>query len=423
MKVIFDSFFPGVTIDVRDVSSLTLDQSLDQWAWEVAVADGNMALKLTLQGDSWTLTAADLGYARDYARVLNDAYQLGRAGELAERYRQVTQIAESGAAYHTSRGYDRALLESKLQDIAAQLSRPAKDARVSGFSLKSRAFSFYEEKNGAQVDGAQLYAQAVKLLDRGAGGIIEIELETVYPSLTQAQLEKEYGLVASATTPAAASSASRLNNIALALKAINGQRVEAGATFSFNDATGERTTQKGYESAGAIDNGVMVQEPGGGVCQVSTTLFCAAAKAGLNIVERSPHSRVVGYVEMGKDAMVDWPGMDLRFTNDSGGPIYLTGALDGDKRVNIRVYGKKLKDGTSIALSAKRTGSTPAGADRLIPDPTLAAGERRLLEAAREGASATTYRSYLDAQGQVIKKEVLAYSTYPPAGNVYLVGP
>lgn len=416
------TYYPGITIDDRDVSDLTYEQALAQWAREDEVAARNMALKLSLDGDAWTLSAADLGYSSDYEQVLQDAYQVGRTGELAARYQQVRQIAESGAAYWVSRGYDQALLESKLQDIAAQLSRPARDARVSGFSVKNHTFSFHQETSGTQVDGAQLFAQAVKLLDQGVGGVLEIQRQTVRPSLTMAQLEKEYGLVASATTPAAASSQSRLNNIALALKAINGLRVEAGAAFSFNEATGERTTQKGYQSAGAIDNGVMVQEPGGGVCQVSTTLFCAAAKAGLKIVERSPHSRVVGYVEMGKDAMVDWPGMDLRFTNDSGGPIYLTGALDEDKRVSIRVYGKKLKEGASIALSVKRTGSSPAGADRLIPDPTLAAGERRLLEAAREGVSATTYRSYLDAQGQVIKKEVLAYSSYPPAGNVYLVG-
>lgn len=416
------TFYPGVSVDGRDVSSLTYDQALAQWAQEDEAIAQAMTLRLTLDEQVWTLTAQDVGYFSDYPQVLRQAYDLARTGDLAQRYRQVKTIAQEGAAYQVSRGYDAAQLLEKIQDLADELTRPAKDAQVSGFDLAHRAFTYKKEAAGARVDADALYRQAAALLDQGAGGSLEIQRQAVAPGVTQAQLEKQYGLIASATTPAAASTQSRLNNIALALKAINGQRIEKGETFSFNQATGQRTPQKGYESAGAINNGVMVQEPGGGVCQVSTTLFNAAAKAGLKIVERSPHSRVVGYVQMGKDAMVDWPGMDLRFANTTGGPIYLAGQLDQDKRVKVWVYGKKLTGGTSISLTVKATGSTPAGADRFIADPTLAAGERRLLEAAREGVSATTYRNYLDAKGQVVKTEVLCYSTYPPAGNVYLVG-
>ena len=120
--------------------------------------------------------------------------------------------------------------------------------------------------------------------------------------------------------------------------------------------------------------------------------------------------------------MVDWPSVDLRLSNPGDGPVYLVGELDGDKRVKVSVYGKKLPEGTSYALSVQVTGSTPPGEDRFIADPTLPAGEKRLLEAAREGTSAITYRDTLDAQGQVVRRETLAKSTYPPAGNVYLVG-
>lgn len=421
-RVNIDTFYPGVTVDQRDLSGLTLDQALSQWAQEDLAAAQAMTLTLTLGEERWTVDAQAMGYASDYRQVLEQAYALGRQGGLASRYRQVRQLAREGAAFTTHRRYDPQQLAQALQTLAHSLTYVPQDARVSGFDAQNRAFTFTPERAGAHVDAQRLCQQAEALLDQGRGGEIAIQVEVVPPGVTQGQLARQYGLIAQAVTPAAASSASRLTNIALALDAIDGVEIGQGQTFSFNQATGQRTPQKGYQSAGAIDNGVMVQEPGGGVCQVSTTLFNAAAKAGLSILSRSPHSRAVGYVSLGLDAMVDWPSVDLRLSNPGDGPVYLVGELDGDKRVKVSVYGKKLPEGTSYALSVQVTGSTPPGEDRFIADPTLPAGEKRLLEAAREGTSAITYRDTLDAQGQVVRRETLAKSTYPPAGNVYLVG-
>ena len=421
-RVHIDTFYPGVTVDQRDLSGLTLDQALAQWDKEDQAAAQAMTLTLILGERRWTVDAQDMGYSSDSRQVLERAYALGRQGGLASRYRQVRQLAREGAAFTTQRRYDPERLAQALQTLAHNLSYAPQDAQVDGFDAQRRAFTFVPERAGFQVNAQQICQQAAALLDQGTGGEIAIQGEETSPSVTQEQLARQYGLIAQAATSAAASSASRLTNIALALEAINGTEIGPGQAFSFNQATGQRTSQKGYQSAGAIDNGVMVQEPGGGVCQVSTTLFNAAAQAGLNILSRSPHSRAVGYVAVGLDAMVDWPGVDLRLANPGSGPVYLVGELDEDKQVKVSIYGKKPPEGTRCALSVQITGSAPPGEDRFIVDPTLPAGEKRLLEAAREGISATTYRDTLDGQGRVIRREILAKSTYPPAGNVYLVG-
>ena len=148
-----------------------------------------------------------------------------------------------------------------------------------------------------------------------------------------------YGLIATYTTDASTSSSARIHNIRLALAAISGTCLQPGETFSFNDVVGERTKAAGYRPAPAYSGGETVMEYGGGICQVSSTLYAAVREAGLEIVERYPHSKSVSYIPKGMDATVDWENKDFKFANDRGEPIYISGYVDGFEQVHVSLYG------------------------------------------------------------------------------------
>ena len=149
----------------------------------------------------------------------------------------------------------------------------------------------------------------------------------------------------------------RNENIRLACAAINGTILQPGEEFSFNKMTGNRTTEKGYKPAGAYSNGVVVQEPGGGVCQVSSTLYNAVVFAGLKTTERHAHTYEPSYVTPGEDAMVSYDGYagpDLRFVNNSKTAVGIKAAYS-NQTLTVSIYGNPiLEDGVTVSMHSEK---------------------------------------------------------------------
>lgn len=129
----------------------------------------------------------------------------------------------------------------------------------------------------------------------------------------------------------------RTYNIKLGAKKINGYKLNPGDTFSFNDVVGKRSAETGFRTAAILVNGEYEEGFGGGVCQLSTTIFNAADKAGLQILERHDHSKTVGYVPKGRDAAVNYGSLDLKFKNTKKYPVEIKASVD-DKRVHISIW-------------------------------------------------------------------------------------
>jgi len=134
-------------------------------------------------------------------------------------------------------------------------------------------------------------------------------------------------------TPILSKDKNRSNNIYIAVKSINGYTVKPGKVFSFNKVVGKREIRKGYKPANAIVNKGFKKFIGGGICQVSTTLYNAAEKSNLKIIEKHPHSKDVGYVKKGKDATVLYNRLDLKFKNTKPYPIKIRATIK-----NNRIY-------------------------------------------------------------------------------------
>jgi vancomycin resistance protein YoaR len=175
-----------------------------------------------------------------------------------------------------------------------------------------------------------------------------VALDKKPPTLTAERLKGINGVLSSFGTRASAD-AKRNRNIRISVAAVDGTLLSPGETFSLNKTVGPRTQARGFRTATVFEEGEKVPGIGGGVSQVTGTLFNAAALAGLKIDEVNPHSRPVPYLPLGRDATLAWGAKDLRFTNDTGAPVYIAYAFDGRRRLKATFFGKKVP-GKKIAL-------------------------------------------------------------------------
>lgn len=422
--VSFEGFYPGIVIEGVDVSGRSLNEVLTSLRAHEEELRGQIDVTIACGSQTWNITPDDLDYRTDYETVVRNAFQLGREGTVREKYEAIRQLNQSGMQFTVDRGYDVSLLKIITDQIADELTQPVVNARVADFDVDTLAFTFTDAAEGRYVNADQLYQDALSALQSGTGGqTLVVYQQTVSPTVTRGQLEGTFGQITEARTSTSGSNENRLRNIELALEALNGVCVSPGETFSFNATVGQRTKERGYRSAGAFVDGLVSEEVGGGICQVSTTLFNAVAKANLTITARQPHSRLVQYVDEGKDAAVSWPYQDFKFTNNTEYPVYLVAGMNENKnRCIISVYGQLLPNGMSIVIDSEVTEILEPGEDKYEYTTRLATGVKELVEDAREGCKAVAYKIYLDRNEKEIKREVLCRSTYAASGAIYRVG-
>ena len=275
----------------------------------------------------------------------------------------------------------------------------------------TRTFAFTDEQPGVTIDRNALYTQLTAMLDRGAvGETLTVTPTITTPSITKTDMMNSFKLVSAFTTKTT-SDKDRNNNISLACQAINGKVLMPGESFSFNESTGQRTTAKGYRSAGAIAAGQSIEEVGGGICQVSSTLFNAVARADLEIVSRSPHAWPSTYVKIGEDATVNWPNLDFKFTNNKATPVFII-AYYKDRKCSAEIWGMTLGTGVTIDLESKIVKTVePSTQINYKQNPELPAGTSKETVKSRTGYVVETYKVWFQ-NGTETKRELLHTSTY-----------
>ena len=232
----------------------------------------------------------------------------------------------------------------------------------------------------------------------------------------------EITLRASFYTTYSASSSERKHNIALAAKALNNTLVESNGEFSFNRCVGERTEKRGYKKAKIIVSGEFVDGIGGGVCQVSTTLYNALILAGVKIIECHPHSLPVSYIEPSFDAMVNSGYADLKFINNTHNPIIIKAFANGD-RLLIEIWGQKMKE--KYIRKSVVTKTLPALEEQVVLDtegnyPDIFQGEYRWVRYGKEGLLSEGYVvKVLD--GKTEKKRIRS-DRYSPTRGLIVYG-
>ncbi len=416
-----DAIYPGVFIDGTHVGGMTRAQAESALQSGGSDAVRPFSLTVNIGNKSWTLDNANIPATRDLGNVLDRAYAVGRANTpeiigtvktpFRERVDAVLALRENGVNLQTGASYDHDAVRKVVDEIAAYVTRDPVNAQITGFDFNSRAFSFSEEQVGVSIDADKLYGDILAKLDTWpVGATLTAEPILTPATTTKAMLESQFKLIAAYTTKTT-SDKNRNTNIRLACEAINGKALLPGETFSFNETTGQRTTAKGYQSAGAIAAGQSIEEVGGGICQVSSTLFNAVARADLEIVSRRPHAWPRPYVNKGEAATVNCPNLDCKFKNDRDTPVFVI-AYYKDRTCSAEIWGMSLGDGVTIDLESHVTRTIePSTEVNWVLNPALPVGSSKETVKARTGYVVETYQVWFK-DGAEQKRELLHTSTY-----------
>lgn len=248
---------------------------------------------------------------------------------------------------------------------------------------------------------------------------VDLPLKEGPKRVTDEALSEMTELVSEYSTTFPASNRPRCANIKLASSKLNGVILMPGESLSFNGTVGRRTLRGGFKLAGVYAQGKHDVGVGGGICQVSTTMYNAALFANLKIVRRSNHSIPVAYVPLGRDATVDYGSLDLVFQNDTKGPLAVVNAYQPG-RLTFRIVGKK---DPSLKVRVVQEGASSWNIpEKTVVDRGLRPGSRRVVEKGSRGHEIRTYRMvYRD--GVLVEKQALGRSLYGGGPRIVAVGP
>ena len=320
-------------------------------------------------------------------------------------------------------GFDMDSLEESFRALAKELAgkwnRAAADSQLVSFDKETGAYTYSEAKAGRTLNENALVQGLMEAVKAGNYAAVEPEFSESSPKRSAAQAKEQYQVIGSFTTKTT-SNKNRNENIRLAVEAIDGRILKPGEEFSFNLATGNRTKEKGYQPAGAYRNGVLIEEPGGGVCQVSTTLYNAIVSSGLSATERHSHSFTPSYIQPGEDAMVSFDGYagpDLKFVNSEPTTVAVRASLK-DNTLKISIVGLPiLEDGVKVTMRSEKVRDVEPPAPVYEANDGLPAGTEKVVDQGQKGGVWKTFR-VVTKDGNVLEETPLHNTTYRGKASV-----
>lgn len=314
-----DALVPGVSIQGEPVGGKTKEEM------RALLAEKNQALqkeKLLLShkgmAESWSYQELQVHYDDS---SLDAAMAMGRTGNWVEQWYARWHMRLSGASSSLVAVYNEEILQQKIKTMEVTYSQPPQNAEPR-FQADG-SISFTQGRPYLKIDTAALHDQVAEQLKRGEPGTVDIPVtEEKDPNMT-ADEAKAINRVLGQYTTYFYPEKNRSKNIELAAHSLNGIYLKPGELFSYNQATGSRSADNGYLEAPVILNGKLVPGSGGGVCQVSTTLFNAVLLAGLEVTERTCHFSPVSYAPIGRDATVAEGSLDFCFRNHLKQGVYI----------------------------------------------------------------------------------------------------
>jgi len=384
----------GRSLD-HDAAAATIVRSL-------ARLERGSPVPLPVTLDPVEITAAELAPAAREARTaLSAPVRLTHEGTRWKLPRwRIAELLSLPVAGETKVAIAGPGAEAWFAKLRKRIDRPPVDA---GIVPAGDAVRVEPARDGVALDvpatARALLAAAVSPTGRTAAAVVR----TAPPERTTAEVQAmgiERRL--SSYTTLYAGTSDRITNLQLGVSLLDGAFVAPGETFSFNDRVGERTLERGFRPAPVIIGDEYEEDVGGGVSQVATTTFNAAWEAGLKIVERNPHSLYISRYQLGRDATVNYPDLDLKFVNDTPKWIYVGGS-SGDAGITVSIYGggpeRRVE---SSPGTIRETGQAPI---KRVPDPQLLQGKTEVEELGSPAQATTVTRKVYDESGKLIHDE------------------
>ncbi len=488
----FNTVVQGVSVHGIDISGMTEQQAREATKNVEGEIMGGTQLQFDIGGEMTTLEAPAVGLTTDYEDVIAEAVGFGRTGDFSQRTADI-ETAKNGKDFEVSVNADEASVKSALSALDATFNVAPQDASFvfmkDGYFADGTAydpatydaatkgepqlvmlaeedkpnkyryeywnnkkyvpdyipknayisrFLYTPEKRGLKTDLDELAALILQTVQNGdLKAVITVPTTVTEPTVTLDQVKAQTQLIASwSSSYSNHNNGNRIKNVEKMLGIVNGTVLEPNVVWSINDTAGPRSVSRGWYEAAGIKGGAYVPDPGGGVCQVSSTLYNACIRAGVGIEDATHHSIISDYIPIGLDATISTGSPDLKLKNVNATPMYIVTYMNKDEQnVTVEVYGTPVVDPTYgdviLTYESKRggTGATPPTEyfynSATTPDGTaIAPGASVQYRDARGATSATAYKIIKDLQGKELSRTEFEKHTYRSyTGQVFVNGP
>lgn len=426
-------FYPNIFVNDIPLEGKTLDEAAAVVTQQVQSLISSFRITLrTEDGRSWDITGDSLNMKYDIADQLDQLWAIGHTGSSSTRYEQVKALEAEPAMRYTTLTYDLSQVNQILNQIKAEVDQPAVSATRVQDDSKWPPFSYTDDIPGQTLDITGLNERICTMVDTLVSGVVVLSPTPVQATITRAQLEAQIVKLSSYETTVGKSgeyAEARAENVRLGTEKFNHLVIRAGESVSFNKVAGKRTVANGYQQALEIAYGNYVLGTGGGICQVSSTLYNAVVNAGLTVNKRTPHAIPSSYVEKGLDATVSDDRYDFVFTNNTNSDIYIETEfvkVKGYYHSRFTIYGRPDPNGYTYKLVSQVVETIP------LPEPTYEKDttgehvfyddETAVKSSGREGYIVDVYLVTMDSKGLEISREKKYTDTYKASAPVYWIG-
>lgn len=400
------------------VGGMTADEAAAEVEAYVGTSiDAEFELKADV--NSVSATTADLGVKWGNTDVVEEALNYTRSGNLLDRYKEKKDLEVSPKVFEIEYTVDEEDAEAFLNANSDELNQEAID---NGLVRENGEFRIVKGQSGVEINKEASLEELKRFFSEewdGSDSTINLAVEVVEPIGTTEELEKVKDLLGSYSTDFHTSSAGRSANVKNATSKINGTLLYPGEEFSVYDTISPMNAENGYELAGSYENGTTVETYGGGVCQVSTTLYNAVIRAELEITERYAHSMLVSYVKPSMDAAIAGELKNLRFKNNLNAPVYIEGYC-ANGMVYFNVYGEETRPSNrEVSFESEVTSQEEPTVEFVATADPI--GTITKTQSAHIGTSAVLWK-IVKVDGEVVSREKFNSSKYKASPKILSIG-
>lgn len=407
---------PNVHVAYIDVGGLTREEAESRLEKAARTAAG-IPVMLTDQVAVWFVSPEKIDFAIDVKKSVTNSLAYGRSNGFFQRWNDRLAAREHKQYLPVHMSVDKTKLEQVLRELAPTTDRQPRDAALLVL-VKSKNIALIPAIEGRKLDIQRTATEAFGQPQMQLASVIDLKFNLQTPKLTDASFAGINTMLAQYSTHFKPWDYDRNANLQLATQRIHGTVLKPGEVFSYNNIVGNRTQQQGFRMAPVILDGKLVPDWGGGVCQVSSTLYNSALLANLEIVDRSNHGRAIGYVPLGFDATVVDGQIDFKFKNNLSRPIMLHATIT-DNELFFAILGDVKDTPPPIELDyVVHRVIEPVEIKQ--PDPTLELGKEVVDESPQRGFRVSTYR-IRKVNGKE-ERQLLATDDYDPVNRIIKIG-
>lgn len=426
-----DLIYENIYIDNLSIGGLTKEQAVEQLKSIWQDEKDQVEIRLVGGEQERIFDHEDIQLASNLEQMVEQAYGTGRGKGLLTRIKEIYDLRGNPMHLSTETTYQTDLLRSSLIELAEQSNLEPIDATLAFHPDAANAdemFIITKEQIGRVLQVESVLKEIETKLKQGDFGFtVELQFEKVSPQVYAADFAGKTQRLISFGTDLSKSAADRTHNVVQAAMQFNGVIVQPGEILSFNEQVGERTAEKGYRSAPMIVADKSLQPAiGGGVSQTSTTLYNAAIRSGLDVVEYQRHSFPSSYIEKGLDTTVNLPSpvIDIKVKNIKNSPVYFR-TFYANQKVYFEVYGEPLPNGRTIRIRTEEYETVKPPSPEIRRDEegkyVTYEDEQHIHVPPRNGYKVRVYREYLEGD-EVVDSELLDDHYYRPIAGIIYVG-